>query len=422
MVESLDIVVFGASGFVGRLTAAYLAAQAPPHLRVGLAGRSTQRLADVRASLGETAVDWPLLEADAADPKSLQALAGATPVVVTTVGPYTRHGLPLVEACAAAGTDYADLAGEVVFVRRSIDTCHDVASATGARIVHACGFDSIPSDLGVLLLSERARDDGAGDLAETTLGVLSAKGGVSGGTIDSMRTQLDAVRSDPALRRLVADPYALSPDRGAEPPDPPRIRRAVRRDPQLGRWTAPFVMAPYNTRIVRRSNALTGHAYGRTLRYREVVAFGPGPLAPIKAAGATLALGALAGGMTLAPTRAALSRLLPSPGEGPSEATSNAGHFRMEIRAGTTGGAAYVATIAASGDPGYAATAVMLGESALCLAHDRSSTPQRAGVLTPATALGTHLAARLRTAGFEFTVSRRSAAGPDGDLSDHPHR
>ena len=215
--RELDVVVFGATGFAGRLVAGYLAGHAPGGVRIGLAGRSAQRLADVRAQLGAAASAWPLLVADSADPVSVAALARAARVVVSTVGPYRRQGLALVEACAGAGTDYADLTGEVLFIRDSIDHCHDVAIGAGARIVHCCGFDSIPSDLGVLLLHQAARADDAGDLQDTTLVVTALKGGVSGGTLASMMGQQDEVRASAERGRVVQDPYALSPDRPAEP-------------------------------------------------------------------------------------------------------------------------------------------------------------------------------------------------------------
>src|ERR1022692_2096128 len=193
--RELDVVVFGATGFAGRLVAGYLAGHAPGGVRIGLAGRSAQRLADGRARLGAAASAWPLLAADSADPVSVAALARAARVVVSTVGPYRRLGLGLVEACAAAGTDYADLSGEVLFIRDSIDRCHDIAAGAGARIVHCCGFDSVPSDLGVLLLHHAARADGAGELQDTTVGVTAVKGGASGGALASMMEQQGEVRA-----------------------------------------------------------------------------------------------------------------------------------------------------------------------------------------------------------------------------------
>lgn len=396
-----DIVLFGASGFVGRLVAAHLATHAPGDLRVALAGRSRQRLSAVREGLGGPAGSWPVVEADAGDEQGLGQLARASRVIATTVGPYARHGLPLVRACAAAGTDYADLTGEVAFVRASIDGAHQLARDSGARIVHACGFDSVPSDLAVLALADRAHADGAGELTTTTYALTDARGAVSGGTVDSLRGQLAAMASDPAVRALVADPYALSPDRAREPDlgETGGLSRP-RRDPDTGEWFAPFVMAPFNTRIVRRSNALRGWSYGRSFRYDEVVSCGRGRLSPVVAAGVTGATAA-AGALLRAPVlRPLTDRLLPSPGDGPTEVARARGRFRIRTRTRTTGGATYESVVAATGDPGYAATAAMLGESALCLAlAERTGA---GGVLTPATALGHGLADRLRAVGFHL--------------------
>jgi short subunit dehydrogenase-like uncharacterized protein len=400
-----DVVVFGATGFVGRLTAGYLAGRAPAGTRIALGGRSRERLERVRTTLGKKAADWPLLVADSHDAEALAGIAASTNVVATTVGPYDRHGLPLVEACAAAGTHYADLTGEVLFMRRSIDAADATASASGARIVHTCGFDSIPSDLGVLLLHRHALQTGAGELLETTLVVTAIRGGVSGGTIDSMRSQLDEAKADKASRRIMLDPYCLSPDRAAEPSlGPERDPMGVVHDPQLGGWLAPFVMGTVNTRVVRRSNALQGHAYGRGLRYRELMLGGGLPLGPAKAAGIAGGIGALVAGLSLPPTRWLLDRVLPDPGEGPSEEQREKGFFRIDVHTRTSTGARLVCRIAAPGDPGYKATAVMLGESALALALDGDRLPDAAGVLTPATAMGTVLVDRLRTAGHSYHV------------------
>ena len=402
--SDLDVVVFGATGFVGRLVAERLAGLDLGGLRVGLAGRSKDRLAQLQSALG---VDWPVLIADSADKASLERLARSARVVVSTVGPYARYGLPLVAACVAAGTAYADLTGEQTFVRRSIDAYHDEAVATGARIVHSCGFDSIPSDLGVQLLADQVIADGAGELAQATLLVVSIKGGISGGTIDSMRGMIDDVRADPELGRRLGDPYLLSPDRDSEPDLGKQSDSFFVQRLDDGSWVAPFAMASINSRVVRRSNALQDHRYGRELRYREVVRTGSSPLGAVAAAGVAVGSGVLAGGLANRFTRPLLDRMLPAPGDGPSEKARNAGHFTLEIRGTTTTGARYSATVAAQGDPGYRATAVMLSESARCLAQD--DLPGRGGVLTPATAMNGALVRRLRDSGFTFEVRAVSA-------------
>ena len=408
--RDLDVVVFGATGFVGRLVAAYLARHAPDGVRVGLAARSQEKLSAIRSRLGPSAESWPLIVANSDDTRSLTALAGRTRVVATTVGPYRKHGLPLVMACTDAGTHYADLAGEVAFMRESIDTCHEEAARTGVRIVHACGFDSIPSDLGVLLLHQAVGADGAGDLEDTTLVVKIMKGTLSGGTIDSMRVQLQEARAEPSVRRLVADPYALSPDRAEEPAlGDERDLLSVRHDSDLGMWVGPFLMAGSNTRVVRRSNALQGWAYGRHFRYREVTGFGSGVPAPFKAAGMASLVVGLAAGLSFGPSRAVLGRVLPAPGEGPSEKAREAGSFLVEIHTRTSSGKRYISRVGARGDPGYAATSVMLGESALCLAFDEERLPARAGVLTPATAMGTRLVERLQAAGMPLSAQPAGA-------------
>lgn len=433
--REFDLVLVGATGFVGRLTAAHLARSAPAGLRIALAGRNESRLADVRRTLPDAAADWPLVVVDTLDEVAVRRLARRTRAVVTTVGPYAEYGRHLLGACAAAGTHYADLTGEVLFVRDMIDRHHATAQDTGARIVTSCGFDSVPSDLGVFLTAQRAAEDGEGTLEETVLHVRSMRGGMSGGTVDSMRRQFAEMGEDPERAAIVADPFGLSPDRDAEPdrhdagrpasgaaaPPAPaaagplgRLRRLasaspVRRDATSGTWHAPFFMAGYNTRVVRRSNALTDWSYGRGLRYREVSDTGSGPRGALTAAALTAALAGVAGGMRFAPTRALLDRRLPKPGEGPSEESMARGRFVMEVEATTTTGARYVTRVAADKDPGYTGTAVMLGESALALAMEDDALPDRAGVLTPATGLGQALVERLRAHGFTLTTERRDA-------------
>ncbi|WP_396899399.1 saccharopine dehydrogenase family protein [Mycolicibacterium sp.] len=404
--REFDLVLYGATGFAGKLTAEYLATAAGT-TRIALAGRSEDRLRAVRDTLGAGAQDWPLIVADASAPSTLDAMAARTQVVVTTVGPYTKYGLPLVAACAAAGTDYADLTGETMFIRSSIDLHHKQAADTGARIVHSCGFDSVPSDLTVYALYRRALADGAGNLGDTNLVVRTFAGGVSGGTVASMFEVLRTASEDPESRRLMNDPYTLSPDRAAEPelggqPDV-RWRRGAEIAPELaGYWTGAFAMAGPNTRIVRRSNALLDYAYGRRFEYAEQMSLGRSVVAPVAAAlvtGSNAVTLGLGGRYFDRLPSALVERLAPKPGTGPSEQTREKGHYRVETYTTTSSGARYVATMAQQGDPGYKATAVLLGECGLALAQDRDKLSELRGVLTPAAAMGEALLARLPAAG-----------------------
>ncbi|MFH5231738.1 saccharopine dehydrogenase family protein [Antrihabitans spumae] len=411
--RELDLVLFGATGFVGKLTAEYLVKAAPREAKIGLAGRSLDKLAAVRSELGDAAAQWTLIAADSADQAALDAMAARTKVVVTTVGPYAKYGLPLVQACAAAGTHYADLTGEPLFIRECIDSYQDAAVASGAKIVNSCGFDSVPSDLSVYLIYKKSLEDNTGELEETTL-VASMKGGMSGGTIASGRGQMESVAADGSLRTLLDNPYALSPDDSLEPDVGKQSNQALRRantiDPSLDGWVTSFIMAPHNTKIVRRSNALLGWAYGKNFRYSEVMSAGKSVAAPVVAAGVA---GALAAYEAVGPLlskgvgKSVLDRILPKPGTGPSEETRNSGYFTTKTFARTTSGAKYLATFSAQGDPGYAATAVLLGECGLALAFDDELLSPLAGVVTPATVMGDTLADRYRAAGMVVEVERR---------------
>ena len=231
--RELDLVVHGATGFAGALVAGYLAEHAPHQVRVGLSGRSLERLTAVRDGLGPRAAGWELVVADSADDEALRALARRTRVVASTVGPYERHGLPLTRACAAEGTDYVDLTGEVLFMRASIEANDEAARASGARLVHACGFDSVPSDLGVLLLARTAATHGLGELTDTRFVLTGVRGGASGGTVDSLRLLVDRMRVRPGRPRGRRRPVRAEPRPGPRAgPDrrrPGRPARPVRR-------------------------------------------------------------------------------------------------------------------------------------------------------------------------------------------------
>jgi len=397
--RDFDLVLFGATGFTGRLVAEYLDAYAPEGTRIALAGRNREKLETLKSGLASKGRAWPVLVADSADADSLAAVAKRTKVVCTTVGPYAKYGLPLVAACAKAGTHYTDLTGEVQFMRDSIDAWNVEAQRTGARIVHACGFDSIPSDVGAWLLHQKL-----GPMTRATYVVEAMKGGFSGGTIASMLVMFEQLERDPSKRRILGDPYALSPDRAKEPdlgrqPD----MAGFAYDDFVGRRTAPFVMASVNTRVVRRTNALLGYAYGRTFRYREVSAV-PRGLRGLAFSVSLAGLGVATMGLTFGPLRRVLTRLLPKPGEGPSAEARRTGRFRVRVFGEAEDGRRATALIAGEGDPGYQLTSLMLSQASLALALDTERLPKRTGVLTPISALSDVLVDRLRSAGMTLQV------------------
>jgi short subunit dehydrogenase-like uncharacterized protein len=403
--RSYDVVLFGATGFTGKLVAEYLAGAKRP-IRWAIAGRNRGKLEAVRrdlAAIDPKLADLPIEIADGLDRASLDALVPKARVVCTTVGPYAKYGEGLVAACASHGAHYCDLTGEVQFIRRSIDANHEVARRTRARIVHCCGFDSIPSDLGVHMLWDCANRRGQ-KLAWAKGFAGESKGGFSGGTIASMMNIMEEATRDRAVRRILGNPYALDPDpsRGGPPaPD----QRGVRFDRDLGRWTAPFVMAAINTRVVRRSNALLDHAYGPSFRYDEAMSFMPGPKGLAMATAVTAGLAGFVSFASVGPLRRWMEkRVLPKPGEGPSKAERDRGYFVFRHIAQTEDGARLEGRVEGRSDPGYGETAKMLGESALCLAEDEAALPERFGVLTPAASMGMHLVERLRRAGMTFRV------------------
>lgn len=398
-----DVVVYGATGFTGKLVAEYLARTygVGGTLSWAIAGRRQEALEQVRDQLAEqvpSAADLPLILADASDQESLRQMAAAARVVCTTVGPYARFGAGLVQACVEQRAHYCDLTGEAHFIKDMIDRHHAAAREAKVRIVHCCGFDSIPSDMGCFRLQEEAVARFGSPLPSVTLYVRKLNGGVSGGTIASSVGAFEAAR-DPSQRRALMDPYSLLPE-GDRPG--PRVRdvRGVGRDRKEGLWTAPFVMATVNAKVVRRSNALLGYPWGQDFAYEELSAFrGVGGL--VKAVGITAALGGYAMAMQTGPTRRLLLRALPAPGEGPSKELQESGSFMMELVGRGEPGELRV-RVTGDKEPGYAATAGMLGESAVCLAKDEL--PERFGVLTPASAMGGALLQRLPTAGVRFHV------------------
>lgn len=392
-----DLLLWGATGYTGRLVAGYLARHAPADLRWAIGGRDRERLEEIRAGLDR---DVELVVGDAVDPESIEDVVRGARVVVSTVGPYARYGTPLVEACVKHGVDYCDITGEPHWIRSNIDRLHDRAVAAGSRIVHCCGFDSVPSDLGVWMLHDHLSRMHRRRLASAQLYLMKARGGFSGGTVASMLDLMELAGRDRAIRRVLADPYSLNPEGERRGPDG-REQRGARFDARLQRWTAPFLMAGINTRIVRRSNALLDYPYGQDFRYDEAVA----AQGRMQARAIGLGLAAATVGGVFGPTRWLMRRFLPAPGEGPTPAQRQAGFFEIRLLGASDGENPLKVTGAVRGDadPGYGETSKMLAESALCLARD--DLPARGGILTPASCMGEALLERLRAAGMNFEVS-----------------
>jgi short subunit dehydrogenase-like uncharacterized protein len=401
MTRDFDLVVFGATGFTGRLVAEVLMRRGTG-LRWALAGRNLQKLAEVAQGLG-AADRVPLLHADASNEASLAKLAAQARAVITTVGPYTSHGTPLVAACAAAGTDYLDLCGEPLWMARMIGDFDAPARASGARIVFSCGFDSVPFDLGVVFLQHHAQQRFGEPLQRVRGRVRSIKGGLSGGTAASALATFEQAGTDPALARRMADPFALTP--GFRGPAQPNGDSALF-DELADAWTGPFLMAAINTKNVHRTNMLRGHPWGRDFQYDERVMTGDGPLGQRRAkllAGAAKAQAVLMG---WAPVRALIGRFaLPQPGQGPGQRARERGHYELLFIGETASGRVLRATVQGEGDPGYGSTSRVITECALCLLQDVHAGMTPGGVWTPGAAMGLALQRRLQQhAGLTFSV------------------
>jgi short subunit dehydrogenase-like uncharacterized protein len=402
MAREFEIVLWGATGFTGRLVAEFLLEQygAGGELAWALGGRNREKLEAVRAELG--AGELPLVVGDGDDEAAMASLAERTQVVCSTVGPYALYGSKLVAACAAKGTHYCDLTGEVHWMQRMIEAHQDAAEASGARIVHTCGFDSIPSDLGVLFLQHEMQTRHGTPCARIELRVAGFSGGASGGTIASMINMMEEAEHDPEIRRSIGEPYALNPKDQRGGPDGPGIRGPAW-DPHAEQWIAPFIMADLNTKIVRRSNALLGYPWGRDFRYDEAMLMGTGPAGFTKAAGLAFGSGAAMAGFAIGPLRRAISGRLPKPGEGPSQQAREAGYFDLLLRGEAKDGHVLSARVTGDRDPGYGSTAKMLGESAVCLARDPLSAG--GGFGTPTSVMGQALIERLQArAGLSFEL------------------
>ena len=405
--RDFDVIVWGATGFTGRLVAEYLALTygVGRQLRWAIAGRSADKLASIASMVSESqAEELPQLLADINNPDSIDQLVQKTRVICTTVGPYALYGSVMVEACVKHGTHCCDLTGETPWMRKMIDQHQTAAESSGAKIVHTCGFDSIPSDIGVYFLQQCMREKYLAQAAEIKYRVVSSAGGVSGGTVASMMNMMDEAKTDKSIFETLQDPYALNPLNQPRGPDGSDQMGTVY-DHDFKQWTGPFMMAGINTRVVRRSNALLNYSYGREFRYSEAILTGSGPGGYIRALLVALGTGLMGLLAALGPTRALLKKMLPAPGEGPSEQARNTGHFNIELLGKHALDESKNIRISVTGDkdPGYGATSKMLAESAVCLAMD--SLTEGGGFLTPASAMGDQLVKRLQQkAGMGFHI------------------
>jgi short subunit dehydrogenase-like uncharacterized protein len=402
--REFDIIVWGATGFTGQLVVEYLAQTygVDGDVSWAIAGRNEAKLEEVRSSAlsAKQREQLPIIIADSGDTASLEAMVARTKVLCTTVGPYAQYGTPLVAACAEAGTHYCDLTGEVHWMAQVIPQYQAAAEASGACIVHTCGFDSIPFDLGVWFLQQAMQDEHgvAASRVKTRVGRFS--GGASGGTIASMLNMMEEAGRDPSIRKSMANPYALYPEGVARGKDG-RDQTGARFDKDFDKWTSPFIMAVVNTRVVRRSNALLGFPWGEDFRYDEAV-LNPSRL---RATGSSVAGGVGMVALALGPTRKLAQRFLPSPGEGPSRAQREAGSYEIFFHGThpTDRSKDMMVKVTGDMDPGYGSTSRMLGEAAVCLAKDDLAVS--GGFRTPASAMDGKLVERLRAnAGLTFEV------------------
>lgn len=389
-----EIILYGASGFTGLLVAEYLAA-AHAGLKWAIAGRNRQKLERIRDKL--MLPELPIVIADSHDKEQLANMVRQARTVISTVGPYAQFGTPLLETCAREGTHYCDLTGEAQWMAGVFEQINPIAKASGARLVHCCGFDSIPSDLSVYFLQQQFKDRYGRYASHITGRMGRAAGGVSGGTVASLMYVAEQASKDPSIRETVMDPYALYPSDvtpGNDVPD----QTGIAWDENFESWTGPFIMAAINTKVVRRSHALAGLPYGENFRYDESQLFSSRTKALLSAGG----LGVAMAGTFFSPTRAVLKKLLPDPGEGPDEATRNNGFFEFWAH-GTDGTHHLKVKVTGKRDPGYGATSRMLAQAGLCLSRDPLTVG--GGIWTPASAMADALLKRLPDVDIHFAVA-----------------
>jgi short subunit dehydrogenase-like uncharacterized protein len=398
--REFDIIILGATGFTGKLLAEYLLNQygVDQGLTWAMAGRNRQKLEDVRSELGHEGI--PILIADNLDKPSIEALAQKTQVICTTVGPYAKYGDLVVEACLEHSTHYCDLCGEVQWIRKMIDIHHEKAKQKGVKIVHCCGFDSVPSDMGVFFMQKETLAQKGAYCVEIKMGLRAMRGGMSGGTYASMSHVMKEAYENPAIGKILVNPYSLNPAGMQEGKDRKDLA-GVKYDADFESWKSPFIMAAINTKIVRRSHALAGFPYGRDFRYEEFSLQGKGFSGKWKAYKALFPLAIISFAKPGSLLKKLIDRILPKPGEGPNKEQRENGFFFFRVLGKMKDGSIVHGKVKGDRDPGYGSTSKMLGEAAVCLAKD--ALPAGGGVITPSGALGESFLQRLQQhAGLSF--------------------
>lgn len=402
-----DLIIFGATSFVGQLLCRYLNDQygVDGDIKWAAAGRSLPKLETLKSSLGVKAKALTLLTADAADENALTKLCEQTHVIISTVGPYALFGEPLVKVCTDTGTDYCDLTGEVQWVNRMIKRYEKKAQQTGARIVHCCGFDSIPSDMGVYHLQQQAFSQFGAPCTTIRMRVKAMRGAASGGTIASMINITKEAAKSKALRKELANPYSICPENHSFTVRQSNVT-TPEFDSETGQWAGPFIMAGINTRVVHRSNALKSNAYGTNFKYDESMLMGKGTKGRLTASGFGVGLGLFLMGAAIKPTRWLMENyMLPKPGEGPSPSAQEKGFYDIRFFGETDRGEKIKTKVTGDRDPGYGSTSKMLAQAGISLAQDITKEEKGGGFWTTATVFDQRFIDRLeKNAGITFSV------------------
>lgn len=399
--REFDIIIWGASGFTGRLVALYLFDKygATGDLKWAMGGRNLTKLEKVREEVADKNV--PLVIANSNDKVSLLNMVKRTKVICTTVGPYAKYGSNLVEACIKSQIHYCDLAGEVQWMNKMINRHHEAAKVNGSKIVHACGFDSIPSDMGVYFIQKKSKAKRGSIAQKIKMRVAAISGGISGGTYASLSQVLEEAQKDKMVYKILTNPYALNPIDKQVGKDKSDLRSVIF-DEASQSWIGPFIMASINTKVVRRSNVLSSYAYGESFRYDEATIFGKGFLGRVKGILCSIPIGLIMYAKQGSLLKKGLDILFPIPGEGPTKQKMENGFYNLRFYITLADGENAFAKVTGDMDPGYGSSSKMLAESAVCLAKDKLS--NTSGILTPSLAMGDSLLKRLeKNAGLAFS-------------------